>query len=184
MRGCAERSPRVVVLLRSSAVTQAAAPSRDAAYLVFAQLRDARIDIDAWNDYAVRFFGARVGLAQPPDRQPGGDARSAAARVIVAADGAVPGIRGLSARPRDDVDMALAEAADAKAGHPGLALLARRCDIVWLVERDEEPDRTALLCAAILAGVMLGPILDARVPEIFGVKTARAKLEAIQIIKS
>jgi hypothetical protein len=184
MRGFAERSPRAVALLRTSPVTQAAAPNRDAAYLVFAQRADARIDVDAWNDYAVRFLAARVGLAQEPERRPESDAQTVFARVVVAPDGAPPAIRSLFARHRDDVDLALAEAADAGAGHTGLALLARRCDSVWLVERDGEPDRPALLCAAILAGVMLGPILDARGPEIFGVKTARAKLEAIQIIKS
>ena len=60
----------------------------------------------------------------------------------------------------------------------GLALLARRCQAVWIVERaDGEPDRLALLLSAILASVLLGPILDPARGELFGVKTARAKLE-------
>jgi hypothetical protein len=50
---------------------------------------------------------------------------------------------------------------------------------VWLVSRADQADPLALRLAAILASVFLGPILDVRVPEIFGVKTARAKLEAL-----
>jgi hypothetical protein len=73
--------------------------------------------------------------------------------------------------------MALAEAAEAAQGG-GLGLLARRCPVVWIVERAAERDSAALLLAAILAGILLGPILDARVPELLGVKTARARLAA------
>ncbi len=96
---------------------------------------------------------------------------------MIAPDGETPGIRRLFARPRDAVDLALAEAADK--GRSGLALLARRCGFVWLVERVAEPDALALRMAVVLASVMLGPILDVRVPELFGVKTGRAKLEGI-----
>ena len=46
--------------------------------------------------------------------------------------------------------------------------------------RIADPDALALRLAAILASVLLGPILDARVPELFGVKTARAKLDALR----
>ena len=55
--------------------------------------------------------------------------------------------------------------------------MARRCQTVWLVARTDDADPLALRLAAILASVVLGPILDARGPELFGVKTARAKLE-------
>ena len=53
---------------------------------------------------------------------------------------------------------------------------ARPCG--WSSAR-RDPDPLALRLAAILASVLLGPILDVRVPELFGVKTARAKLEAL-----
>ncbi|HZU83705.1 MAG TPA: hypothetical protein VE987_12345, partial [Polyangiaceae bacterium] len=58
-----------------------------------------------------------------------------------------------------------------------LARLARRCQTLWLIAREASPDPLALRLAAILASVLLGPIVDAAYEEIFGVKTARSKLE-------
>jgi hypothetical protein len=152
-------------------VTVGDASSRESALLVFAQSADVNIDVDAWNAHAVRFFAARIGLAADRGATP-------TAALVVAPDGETPGIRRVSARPRDADDLALAQAADP--GTTGLALLARRCKGVWLVERDRDPDTLALLLAVVLASVMLGPILDVRGPELFGVKTGRAKLEAIR----
>jgi hypothetical protein len=45
------------------------------------------------------------------------------------------------------------------------------------VTREADDDRVALRLAMILASVHLGPIIDPRGPDLFGVKTARAKLE-------
>jgi hypothetical protein len=151
-------------------VTAGDTSSRESAFLVFAQSADANIDVDGWNAQAVRFFATRIGLAE--------DRASTPVALVIAPDGEAPGVRRVRARLRDADDLALAETADA-AG-TGLALLARRCGGVWLVERATEPDRLALRLAIVLASVMLGPILDARGPELFGVKTGRAKLEAIR----
>jgi hypothetical protein len=138
-------------------------------YVVFSSSDDPRLDVSNWNTQAERFFAShldhlgRTGPGEarifitPPRDEPGGE-------------------RVLSTRPRSDADMALAEEAERRAGGGGLVLLARRCRTVWLVRRDEEEDRLALRLAMILASVMLGPVLDARGPELFGVKTARAKL--------
>jgi hypothetical protein len=177
-------SSRLPVLSSWSEVVTA--PLREESYLVFAQRMDARVDIDAWNDHAVRFFATRVGLAEDVKQDPATGVPTAAVSLVLAPQGAPPGIRSLFARPREAGDLALAEEADANAGSPGLALLARRCESVWLVIREVEPDSLALLGAAILASLMLGPILDVRGPELYGVKTARAKLDAIagQIIRS
>jgi hypothetical protein len=139
---------------------------------VFAQRADLSIDIDAWNAHATRFFATRVGFAEVP---PMGSTMKT--RFVVAPDGGTPGIRGALVRPRDAEDLALAEAADARAGATGLALLARRCPAVWLVERTSPVDRIALRFAAILASLVLGPILDTTDGTLFGVKTARRKFE-------
>jgi hypothetical protein len=157
------------------------APTIDSAYLVFAQSADARVDIGAFSAHAERFFATRLGLTADKSYAPGQAPRSDDAGIVIAPDGETPGIRHASARPRGDADLALAATADERAGPggTGLALLARRCQTVWLVSRVIDPDPLALRLAAILASVLLGPILDARVPEIFGVKTARAKLEAL-----
>jgi hypothetical protein len=152
-------------------------PGRDAGFLVFSQAGDARIDIDAWDAHAARFFATRIGLTE--DRHypsasavPLGDA----VRFVIAPHGRPPAIRSAFARPREDEDLALAEAADARSGFTGLALLARRCPTVWLVEREGATDRMALRLSAVLASVLLGPILESRTGELFGVKTARAKI--------
>jgi hypothetical protein len=145
-------------------------PSRDDALLVFSQRADTGVDITAWNAHAVRFFATRIGLTK--DRPTAGEAE-----FVIAPDAEPPGVRSAFARPSDPEDQALAEAADARAGHTGLALLARRCRTVWVVAREDERDRLALRLASILASILLGPILDSRAGELFGVKTARAKLE-------
>jgi hypothetical protein len=89
-------------------------------------------------------------------------------------------VRRIRARPRNADDLAAAEAADR--ANSGLALLARRCGAVWLVEREAEDaalaGSPALRLAAIVASVVLGPILDSRVPELLGVKTARSRFES------
>ena len=144
--------------------------SRESAFVVFAQSAGSDIDVDALNAQAARFFSTRIGLAETHTSPP--------VALVVAPDGEAPGIRRVLARPRDAEDLALAEAADA--AMTGLALLARRCSSVWLVERTSEPDGLALRLAVVLASVMLGPVLDARGPELFGVKTGRAKLDAVR----
>ncbi len=172
-----DRSSAAHGLLTRTVVTP---PTREHAYLVFAQQDDARIDIDAWNAHATRFFATRIGLTTERryvtgERLP----RRDEVELIVAPDGELPGRRSAFARPSEAEDLALAEAADARAGSTGLGLLARRCATVWLVARIAQPDGLALRLAAILASVLLGPILDGAAGELFGVKTARAKLEAL-----
>jgi hypothetical protein len=148
--------------------------------LVFAQRRDARVDIEAWNAHAERFFATRLGLAEPKRDPADGEAPvNDTARFVVApvgsgASGA--GVRAASARPRTAEDLALAEAADARAGGTGLALLARRCDMVWTIDRDGPDDLLALRLAVILASALLGPILDLRSGALFGAKTGRGML--------
>jgi hypothetical protein len=156
-------------------------PAGPSDLLVFAQRRDARVDIDAWNAHAERFFATRLGFAETKRYPPGGEApASDTAHFVVAPVGfeaSQAGIRAASARPRTAEDLALAEAADARAGGSGLALLARRCNMVWIIDRDGSGDLLALRLAVILASVLLGPILDRRSGALFGAKTGRGMLE-------
>jgi hypothetical protein len=138
------------------------------AYVVFSSAPDARLDVAGWDGHAQRFFATRLTLV--------GQAGDGEARILVAPRGADAGERVLSARPRTPEDLALAEEAEVRAGGGGMVLVARRCPSVWVVARTGEDDRLALGLAMILASVVLGPILDARGPELFGPKTARARL--------
>jgi hypothetical protein len=152
-------------------------PSDDDGYMVFAQRSEWRVDVDAWNAHATRFFTTQLGLERetgnPPDEP---ESTGGAAVFVVAPDGEPGGRRWTFARPCVEGDYARADAADARMGHTGLALLARRCPTIWLVVRESPSDRLSLRLAAILASILLGPILDESTAELFGVKTARAKL--------
>jgi hypothetical protein len=87
-------------------------------------------------------------------------------------------MRTVLLRPRTDDDLALAESAEAGGG---LVLLAKRCSVVVLVLARLEgspDDQGALLLAALIASVALGPILSPDRRHLFGARTARGKLDA------
>jgi hypothetical protein len=151
-------------------------PSRESCLVVFAQRGDARIDLPAWSQHAERFFGTR--LALPAGKHYGEIPPLVDAAEFVLARPEVPPVRRKGfARPREDEDLALAETAEARAGHTGLLLLAGRCPMVWMVRLESSEDVEALRLATILASVLLGPILDVGRSQLFGVKTARSKLQ-------
>lgn len=154
-------------ILRSGVLS---APSP--AYLVFAQRHDAFIDLAAWQNHARRFFDTQLGLTV--DKHYTAPLPRIDATHIVVAHTNENGTRFAFARPANAEDTARAEAAETAPA--GLADLARRCKTVWLVESTSEGDRIALRIAAILASVLLGPIVTPDL-QIFGVKTARIKLE-------
>jgi hypothetical protein len=141
-------------------------------YVVFSQAEGVQVDIAAWDAHAQRFFRTRLSLAVAP---PAAAREADESVLLVAPAGAQAGARHVHARQRQAADLALAETADVAGS--GLALLARRCPTVWLVAREGEDDPLALRLAAILASVLLGPILDPRIPELLGVKSARARFE-------
>jgi hypothetical protein len=145
---------------------------------VFSQRPDARIELSVWKRHAEEFFGTRLGLTLDKRYPEGFPAIDAAPVVLSPRDGEADGVRLCYGRPRTAEDLRAAEDADMRAGNTGLGLLARRCPSVWLVATEGESDRTALLIAAIVASVVLGPILS---PEqaLFGVKTARGRLEKL-----
>lgn len=154
------------------------APPREACFTVFAQRSDARLELAVWERHAAQFFDTKLGLTAEK-RYDGGYPDCDAARVVVAPPSQSPGTRFAFARPRTDDDLAAAEEADIRAGSPGMALLARRCGMVWMVALEEADDALALRLSAIVASVVLGPILSPDQGELFGVRTAREKLEKL-----
>ena len=87
--------------------------------------------------------------------------------------------RAIAVRPATEEVWTAAERAEERTGAAasGLSRLARRCATVMRVACASEDDRGALLLAAVIASVHLGPILDPARERIFGVRTARATLE-------
>lgn len=154
-------------------------PERSASFLVFSQRSDACLDVAQIRQQAARFFATKVGLTV--DKHYGENPPlSDAARVVVASDdGLAAGTRLCFGRAVERHDLVLVEDAERQAGSTGMALLAQRCPTVWLVETEGgDDDRVALLLAAIFASVMLGPIVPPRGDDVFGVRTARLRLEA------
>lgn len=145
------------------------ASNPDGFLVVFAQRARALLEVEAWNRQGERFFSTRIGLAEPLEN--GG-------RLVVAPHGRDPGVRRVEGRGRQESDLLQADIAESRAGGGGLGELARRCPTVWLVERESAGDLLALQLAAVMASVLLGPILDPAACQLFGVKTARAKIDA------
>jgi hypothetical protein len=152
-------------------------PPRSGAYAVFAQRKDARLEADLWRRHASQFFGTELRFPVPK-KYVFDPPESDVAEVVIAPSTRPPATRLCYARPRTDDDLAAAEEADIRAGSNGLGLLARRCSTVWLVSAEKEDDQAALQIAAIVASVVLGPILSPGGTELFGVRTARLKLES------
>lgn len=153
-----------------------APPDASQAYVVFAQAADARFDEPAIARSAERFFGTTLALVVPK-RYEGYYPDEDIALVDLKPATIAAGARLCWGRRRKDGDLWVAEAAERRSSSGGLYDLAQRCGYVWLVGVESDTDRTALLLAAILASVLLGPILSPGGAEIFGVRTARAKLE-------
>ncbi len=138
-------------------------------FLVFAQQDRASLDIAALARQASQFFSTKLEVS--------GDGNSRDVRAETSAYAKIGGEQRLCVgRPAESDDLAAAERAEARAGYTGLSLLARRCRTVWLIRTEHEDDRIALQIAAIMASVFLGPILSPDGTELFGVRTARAKL--------
>jgi len=148
-----------------------------ATYTVFAQQPDARIDVAAWKGNARRFFDAELELAGPGTRDAAPPA-TGGVEVVVTRRDRLAATRTVLVRQRAAADLVAADRAEAGGG---LALLARRCPMVVLValQRGVEPDDVALFLAAVIASVVLGPILTPDHARMFGVRTARLELERL-----
>jgi len=156
-------------VLRAGAIFQ---PS-ESTLLVFAQRKDARVELASWRQQAERYFDTTIGLTVNKRYETDFPAVDFA-RVVVAKSAVAGGTRSAWSRPADETDWSRAEAAERASRMGGMCALARRCKQVWLIERESDDDPTSLLLAAILASVLLGPIVIGE--QIFGVRGARERL--------
>jgi hypothetical protein len=161
-------------ILRADAL---AAPDLGTSYAVFAQRSHAVLDIPALKAQASRFFSAKLGLSVDKDYAEGSPSIDVAHVMLAANDGKTSGTRLCFGRPAGDADLTAADNAERVQNTYGMAVLARRCPTIWQVVRETDDDRVALTIAAIFASVLLGPILSPDQDELFGVRTARMKLE-------
>jgi hypothetical protein len=161
-------------------------PLRTQAFTVFAQRSDARVEAAAWERHAAQFFGVELRLPFPK-RYVFDPPRRDAALVSVTPANRPASTRLCYGRPREKDDLFAADEADLRQGSAGLGRLAQRCAFVWLVEvevdvegeGERNDDEPALRLAAILASVVLGPILTPDGETLLGVRSARAKLESL-----
>ena len=149
-----------------------AAPAREACFTVFAQQKAARIDLDAWENHAARFFPTRLGLTADKRYEGASGPREDCARVVLFPAGGSPGrasLRKAADRPRPR----RRRAGRSRRLRDGAAR-ARDADTSgsWSAKA-RDPTALALRLAAIIASVVLGPILTPDGSAIFGVKTAK-----------
>ena len=148
------------------------------AYLVFSQANGVTLDMLAWQRQATRFFQSRVGLALPK-KSGRSVADSDAYLLMVEAPNTPVARRLLWLRPRTSDDLDLAQRIESAKGSRGMSDLATRCSGVCLIESEGPDDRAALVLAGLAASILLGPIVPPTHDEIYGVRTAREKLEAL-----
>lgn len=153
-----------------------AAPARS--YRVFLQRFEARFDAGTLETQAARFFGTKLGL-MAPKRYGAAAPMADFARLAIAIPQRSTELRAVFMRPVRGADHDLASALEIERGATGLGGLARRCNMVAEIERLHDADLSALTLAAVFASVHLGPIMDLDARDIFGVKTARARIEAM-----
>ncbi|MEM1031643.1 MAG: hypothetical protein AAF928_11335 [Myxococcota bacterium] len=155
----------------------------DEAWTLFARDDDSRMVEAAWLQQARRFFGAEVRV-QPRKRYPGGSQpRRDRAEIVVTSPSSsdyVTSVAPLSVQtfPADD-DPAL-RARGVAVGTSGMEVLVARSPRTWQwrrsdVEGDGDP-RGALVFAALLASLRLGPVLPPGAATLFGVRGARLRL--------
>jgi hypothetical protein len=143
--------------------------------LVFAQRTDARIELASIRAHAERFFRTTLGLTVAKRYETVFPPRDGA-QFVIASPGRASGVRLALSRPTTSADVARAEAAERSSKMGGMGALAARCKHVWIIGTEHDNDAHALLLAAIMASVMLGPIVSGEA--IFGVRGARSRLES------
>jgi len=84
----------------------------------------------------------------------------------------------LESRPATDADREAATAAEARGKAGGMALLAGRCPVLWIITPQTDASGSAeLQLSALLASVALGPVLPSDESTLYGVRGAMERAE-------
>jgi hypothetical protein len=157
----------------------------DDAWSLFAPDPDSRFDEARWRNQAEKFFRATLALATPK-RYPGGGwpVADAGAIDVRPRTGGEPTRVLVVAFPIDRAPAlrAAAEAGARAIGGAGMDSLVARARRVWQVAVAPlagDDARAPLVLTAVLASVLLGPVVPPGGGTIFGVKGARERLEKL-----
>ena len=130
---------------------------------VFSQDAAPRLRLREWQHNARQFFETELEAIE--------------SHGLTAKLGVGPQARQIRGRARDENDLRDAIEAENARGNGMYDLAERRCGSVWIVEREGPEDRAALVIAAVIASVCLGPIFGDGA--LFGVRTAREKIDEL-----
>jgi hypothetical protein len=162
-----------------------AAVDVDTAWSLLSPEVDGRMDLARWSHAATRFFGAQLALAHPKT-YPGGTTplADAAWLDVSSARGGEPTRVELLTLPIDRAHFVLdrSRAAARAIGGAGFDVLVERTRRVWQIRAGavaSADDRAPLVLAAVLASVLLAPIMPPGGATIFGVKGARERLDGL-----
>lgn len=147
-------------------------------YSLFAPERSCVLGAERLRHQAARFFRIDLTLVTAKRYPGGGYPRVDRARFRLARDEEARDLDVIT-MPLDDAPDAKREARDAGARvGAGLDVLVARAVRLWQVPASEN-DPFPLALTTVLASVLLAPVLPPTAGEVFGVKTARARLEAL-----
>jgi hypothetical protein len=153
-------------------------PRPDRGYWVFGQERPPPFDLATLRGYASRFFDTKLGFSV----EKVGPAPSHDLTFVLVHREGTSGTVPVEVRPATAEDHARAfdvERALAGDHGGGLGSLAARCPRIFVVHEPEGLAVPALLVACILSGTSLGPALAIDGSALFGVRSGRARLEAL-----
>lgn len=153
-------------------------PSPERGYWVFGQERPPPFDLAALRAYASRFFDTKLGFSVEKK----GDAPSHDLTFVMVHHDHASGTVPVEVRPAsaEDHERAFAVERSLAGDHGGgLATLAARCPRLFVVHEPEGLAIPALLVTCILSGTSLGPALAIDGSALFGVRSGRARLEAL-----
>lgn len=154
----------------------------DAAWSLFAAAPEARVELARWRQQAETFFDARVALVQTLTDPSGALPDEAAIELDVAprAGGDATRVRVVTVPlARAPEALAAGERAVAAIGGAGLDALLAKATRLWQVQArpvGAGDPRAPLVVAALLASVLLAPIVPPGERTAFGVRGARLRM--------
>lgn len=157
----------------------------DLAWSLLSPEPEGRVDVARWSHAATRFFGAHLALAHDKSYPSGTTPLADAAWLDVSpAKGGAPTRVELLTLPIDRAHFVLARsrAAAHAIGGAGFDVLVERTRRVWQIRAGVAAgadDRAPLVLAAVVASVLLAPVMPPGGATIFGVKGARERLAAL-----